>query len=206
MSTAQAITEHGSYPRRRPRLRATGSDGVTPIDIATRKQPISVTAPVSADYDTMFDEARTAAPQRLLTQPELYPVRKAFSPEHITALRLLRLGIRRSQRAIQYLAEGDQLGADTEIQKVQVLLPELFCCRSLGDGFGTTVNALLSAFEALNGTTPNRDQVCAINNLLALLWDKPFLTADEADQHLAELENVGLTSYPEELLSFLSSE
>jgi hypothetical protein len=143
---------------------------------------------------------------RRLTQSELYPVRHAFSAEHIAALRLLTLSIGRSGRALRHLEEGDLVSADVEIQKLQTLLPELFCCRALGDGFGTIVNALMSAFESLSGNTPNSNQINAVRRILEMLKDRPFLTADEADAQLPLLEESGLSPYPPELMTFLSSE
>jgi len=98
------------------------------------------------------------------------------------------------------------LDADTEIQKLQVLLPELFCCRGLGDGFGTIINSFMSAFEVLAGNMPDVTQIGAMNRVLQLLKEKPFLSADEADDQVEVLESVGLNPYPAELVEFLSSE
>jgi hypothetical protein len=140
-----------------------------------------------------------------LSQSELYPIRHAFSPEHITALRLLGLAVGRTQRALTAMNDGDEIAADSETQKVQVLLPELFCCRSLGDGFGSVVNGLLGAFESLQGNPPSVPQLRKLNQVFILLRDKPFLSADEADEQLGQLESVNLSPYPAELVEFLSS-
>jgi hypothetical protein len=101
---------------------------------------------------------------------------------------------------------ANNLLADTEIQKLQVLLPELFCCRRLGDGFGTIINSFMSAFEVLAGATPDVNQVRAMNRVLQVLMDKPFLSADEAYDQVELLESVGLTPYPAGLMEFLSSD
>ena len=140
-----------------------------------------------------------------LSQSDLYPARHAFSPEHITALRLLRLALGRTQRASRALDDGDDVTADSEMQKVQVLLPELFCCRALGDGFGSVLNALMSAFECLRGNMPSILQLRTISRTFELLRDKPFLSADEADLQLEQLEGAHLNTYPPELVDFLSS-
>jgi len=140
-----------------------------------------------------------------LSQAELYPVRHAFSVEHVTALRLLGLAIGRTQRALSAMNDGDEIAADSETQKVQMLLPELFCCRSLGDGFGTVVNGLLSAFESLQGNPPSGAQLRTLSRVFSLLKDKPFLNCDEADEQLEHLEAAQFSPYPVELLEFLSS-
>jgi hypothetical protein len=141
-----------------------------------------------------------------LSQSDLYPVRHAFSPEHVTALRLLGLAVKRTERALRAMNDADEIAADIEVQKAQVLLPELFCCRSLGDGFGGVVNGLLSAFESLEGSPPNVLQLRTLNGVLSVLRDKPFLSSEEADEQLEQLEAVDLCLHPPELVKFLSSD
>jgi hypothetical protein len=140
-----------------------------------------------------------------LSQFDLYPVRHALSPEHVTALTLLASAVRYTELALSAMRDGDDIGADSETQKVQVLLPELFCCRALGDGFGSVVNSVMSAFESLQGNPLSLPQLRAVNQILNLLRDKPFLTVDEADQRIEQLEAVNLSPYPPELVEFLSS-
>jgi|SRR5208282_443053 hypothetical protein len=193
------VPSHGALTR-------LGSD--TTIESGQRKPPETSTAASVFDVrDLVFSEAGNKVSQGLrLSQAELYPARHAFSREHITALRLLTLAIGRSKRALDSITGDNMLAADTEIQKLQVLLPELFCCRGLGDGFGTITNALMSAFEVLGGTTPDVNQIRAMNKVLQVLKEKPFLSVDEADDQVQVLESVGLNPYPAELVEFLSSE
>jgi hypothetical protein len=139
-----------------------------------------------------------------LSQSDLYPVRHAFAPEHVTALRLLGLAVKRTERSLKAMDEGDEIAADSEAQKVQMLLPELFCCRSLGDGFGIVVSGLLGAFESLKGNPPSVLQLRTLNRLFSLLRDKPFLSSDEGDEQLEQLEAAQLSPYPAELVEFLS--
>jgi len=171
-----------------------------PAETATTASLLDVQDPI------VSEEGLSRSQSLRLSQTELYPARHAFSPEHITALRLLTLAVGRSKRALDAIAADNALVADTEIQKVQVLLPELFCCRTLGDGFGTIVNSFMSAFEALAGDTPDVDQIRAINRVLQVLKEKPFLSADEADDQVEVLESAGLSPYPSELVEFLSSD
>lgn len=147
----------------------------------------------------------TPSPAKL-SQADLYPVRQAFSPHHIAALRLLKVARGRARRALVAMSEGDQVGADSETQKIQVLLPELFCCRSLGDGFGTVIAAILSAFEGSDGDALNSHQLTALLNTFSVLYDRPFLNTTEADEQVEQLETVGLNPYPRELTEFLSSD
>lgn len=140
-----------------------------------------------------------------LLQSDLYPVRQAFNPQHIAALRLLKVAMGRTQRGLSALREGDVVAADSEVQKIQVLLPELFCCRALGDGFATIINALMSAFESLDGSPLDEHQLITVNDMFAMLRDKPFLSVEEAEQQLDQMEAAQLNPYPKELLDFLSN-
>jgi hypothetical protein len=149
------------------------------------------------------DRASVKMPR--LSQADLYPARHAFSPQHLAAIRLLRIAVGRTQRAMAALSEGDDIGADSETQRVQVLLPELFCCRALGDGFGMTIGALMSAFECLQGRAMSGSQLRTVNGIFSLLLDKPFLSTGEADDQLERLESAQLKTYPAELEEFLSS-
>ena len=176
-----------------------------PVEAGARKPPETVTL-VGHREGVALSERNEELRSLRLTQEELYPAQQAFSTEHVTALRLLGEGIGQSKRALDAIANRDVLMADVEMQKLQMLLPELFCCRALGDGFGTIVNSLMSAFEALAGNTPNIDQVRTMSRVLRLLSEKPFLSTSEADEQFEALESVGLTPYPAELIDFLSSE
>jgi len=160
------------------------------------------TALLSATGIVAFVNKPSSFPR--LSQSDLYPVRHAFSPEHLTALRLLKIAVGRTERALKALIDGDAIASDSEVQKVQVLLPELFCCRSLGDGFGTIINAAMSAFESLRGEQLDLVQLRALNRVFSVLKDKPFLSADEADQQIEQLEAAHLNIHPPELLDFLS--
>jgi hypothetical protein len=179
------------------------------IEAGHPKPPVTVTA-VETPVDDREDWTIAAHPREYsgarLSQSELYPVRQAYSREHLAALRLLTIATGRCKRALDAIATNDMLAADIEIQKIQVVLPELFCCRVLGDGFGTIVNALMSAFETLSGNTPDVIQIRTMNQVLQLLKEKPFLSADEADEQVEKMESVGLSPYPPELVEFLASE
>jgi hypothetical protein len=139
-----------------------------------------------------------------LNQNDLYPARQAFSREHITALRLLKLAIGRCQRAIDAHAE-DPMAADSEMQKVQMLLPELFCCRALGDGFGTVVNALICVFQNADGNAFDRTQIEILTTVFQELRDKPFLGVTSADDTVDLLDSNRFSPFPKELIEFLSS-
>ena len=189
---------------REPRTHLTSSD-TTALGVEEKKPVESSATPVD-DVPRLFSESSHARDTKTvrLSQSDLYPARHAFSPEHITALRLLRLAVGRCRRAID--AQNDPMSADIEIQKVQMLLPKLFCCRSLGDGFGTVINALIYVFANARGNSFTSDQIRILARVFQGLRDKPFLTTAEADDAVEELESGGFNPYPAELIEFLSSD
>jgi hypothetical protein len=206
LATSTNIVEFSTSHRVRTRFGSETAAGT--FDASHKKPPETVTTigtPADEALDLTIAE-KTKSSGVGLSQSDLYPARQAFSREHITALRLLTIATGRSKRALDELAANNVLAADAEIQKIQVLLPELFCCRTLGDGFGTIVNAFMSAFETLAGNTPDVPQIRKMNQVFQLLKERPFLSADEADEQIEKLESVGLNPYPIELLEFLSSE
>jgi hypothetical protein len=178
----------------------------TPFEAGKKKGPEFTTFVQDLAFRTTLPGGQGGTTGPRLTQEELYPARQAFSLAHLTALRLLKLAVGRSQRALSAAANGEIVEADTEIQKLQVLLPELFCCRILGDGFGTVVNATICAFEFLSGDTPSIEQIRTFNRVFQFLREKPFLGTDEADSQVELLEAAQLNPYPAELTDFLSSD
>jgi hypothetical protein len=187
---------------REPRVR------VLPWDttLESRKEKLVVGSATSVDDLRQLRAVPVHhGPPVRLTQSDLYPARHAFSPAHIAALRLLKLAIGRCQRAIDAHAD-DPMAADIEIQKIQMLLPELFCCRVLGDGFGTVINALICVFQNTDGNTIDPNQIRTLERVFQGLRDKPFLGATEADDTVELLESNGFNPYPAELVEFLSSD
>ena len=63
------------------------------------------------------------------------------------------------EEALAAHRENQLIVADDAMQNVHALLPELFCFRTLGDGFGMVVNGLLCAFQNLGGLPLERHQI-----------------------------------------------
>ena len=195
-------------PFRSIRKTSESDESTTGVYLESRKTPEPVTGLVdlldAAGTSLRVSQEGLSIGAKGLSQRDLYPIRQAFSVEHITALRLLSLANGRLQRALAAHVSGDLLGADLEVQQVQVLLPELFCCRALGDGFGMVINAVLSAFESLSGDPLNSMQLRTLSSVLELLKDKLFLSTSQADVEIDKLIAVELNPYPPEFAHFLS--
>ncbi|HEY5177173.1 MAG TPA: hypothetical protein VII95_16565 [Terriglobales bacterium] len=102
--------------------------------------------------------------------------------------------------------ENSPLQADRELQHVQQLLPALFVCRKIGDGFASVVNSLQFAFINLHGQLLSKAQVTAIWRILKELRSKPFLSFDQSLGLVAELEDANLKVDPEVLAKLIEDE
>ncbi len=141
-----------------------------------------------------FDWGDPDQPQ--ITTEALYPAPEAGSAELARALSLLSVALRYMRDAATLLREGDRIGADLQTQRCQGLLPQLFACRGLGEGFAAVANASLSAWENLDGLPLQPQQIAAITLVLADLKERPFMSFAVAMTHMTALEDVGLTLEP----------
>jgi hypothetical protein len=82
------------------------------------------------------------------------------------------------------------------MQRLQALLPELFYCRDLGDGFGAIVNALKFSFENAHGTPLSEGQVRLIGQVIERIRQEPFMRFETAADLVGKLEDVGLIVDP----------
>ena len=139
------------------------------------------------------------SPQFLATATleEVYRAPEAVSPELRTAMVLLREVLESTEAALRLQAEGQVIAADDEMHHVQMTLPELFCCRALGDGFGAIVSALQSSFENLHGRPMTTQQVASVARAIGCLNIAPALPFESAIEQIEELERSGLAVDPE---------
>jgi hypothetical protein len=100
----------------------------------------------------------------------------------------------------QSLRSGDEVSSDNNIQHFLALLPELFCCRSIGDGFASIINSIYNAI--INQSEIGLLSVPQISNILLCvdhLLIEPFLEFDEAIDLILLLDEVGLDIEPKHL-------
>ena len=117
-------------------------------------------------------------------------------PELGRASTLLEKSVALSQRAIGFLDDEDSISADDLVQRIQPVLRELFCCRSLGDGFGIVVNALIWGIENRHGAIVERRHIAAIAKALSVIHSEPFLSSDDAVDITFHLEEAGFDIEP----------
>lgn len=135
-------------------------------------------------------------PLNFISTQSLYPLASEFNPKLFMAMRLLEEGIGQLNEAINMFRNDYLLSSDDAIQRFQALLPELFCCRDLGDGFGAVVNAVFHSLKNLEGIPANQEQLLAIKKIINRIAIEPFLDFEEAVDEIIMLENVKLIVEP----------
>lgn len=100
----------------------------------------------------------------------------------------------------KYLSQGDEVSSDNDIQHFLALLPELFCCRSIGDGFASIITSIYnsvinqSEIGLLSG-----NQIAKVLLLIEKIQNEPFLELDEAIDLILLLDDAGLNVEPKHL-------
>lgn len=129
----------------------------------------------------------------------LYPVEETRGAELNNSIQLISEALELTNEALETIQEDNIFGSEDAMQRVHLILPELFCCRELGDGFGMIVMGLFHAYKDLNGKPLNKEQICQYQYLLKTLLNEPFLSAEEAINKLVYLEELGLSINPKRL-------
>lgn len=141
-------------------------------------------------------EVRQRPPAVIPQLEDLYPVAEIRPYELNMAMRLLPEAVELTDQAIEVLKNERPLESDNAMMHVRALLPELFCCRSLGDGFGAVVNALLSAFENQEGLPLSHLQLEQVRRALLEIRENPWLAFGRALDLITGLEESGLRVDP----------
>jgi len=145
-------------------------DSTQPSDVGTAYERFVVGATVM-DIDRFYD----AAP--------------GTSSQILTALEILK-------QAIDLLGQAQQstiaIETDRIVQRFKLLLPKLFQCRAVGDGFGMIITSVHVAFENLNGTPATQVQIRTIWRILRELRNVPAMSVDHALRSIDEMEATGL--------------
>lgn len=132
----------------------------------------------------------------MATIEAIYPAPHNGSPEFTATARLLRLAVECTDVAVAADAVGDAVAADYELSKLRGLLPELFCCRSLGDGYGAVIVALTTVLQEHKTRPLSTEQIRAIKALLKALRERPLMRIQTALDEIEKLERAGLNTTP----------
>lgn len=131
----------------------------------------------------------------------LYPVEEKRGAELENSIRLLSEALDLAQEALECYQDENLFGSEDAMQRIHLILPELFCCRELGDGFGMVVIGLYHSYDSLEGEPFNKNQILEVKSLLKVLMDEPFLPTEEAIEKIIKLEESGLKVNPKRINS-----
>jgi hypothetical protein len=191
MSTAATTIANGKVPSVRP-IYSTADETNLSRDQAPR-----VPAEVTIISDArMFAQPVPRIPPRRASIEELFTETEGLPPELPNARRMLASCIRNVKDALTSIREGDIVLSDDKIAHVIVSFPELFCCRTLGDGFGMVINALQGAIENKRGAPLDIAQLQSILRALEKIHSEPFLKSSSAVDAISALEESGLNPEP----------
>ena len=150
------------------------------------------TAKVSEQFDNVKLSGDTITPTE-----ELYPADSGYNPVLSTAFDLLRESISFLDESIDRLKENDLIKSDDSLQQFQAIIPELFCCRNLGDGFGAIVISIYHSLKNNEGLPLKQNQLKIIRKIINRLCTEPYISFDDAVEEISELEEANLLVQPD---------
>ena len=144
--------------------------------------------------DSSFTESRQ---RREMSVDILYPQTETSSSDISSALRLLSEAITHAEKAVSCEDEQDIMGADDAITHIEIMMPELFCCRSLGDSYGLIIASVMSSLANRRGEPLTTIQVRTLWLALKALRQEPFMTYEKALDVVDSLEEVNMNIEPQ---------
>lgn len=126
----------------------------------------------------------------------LYPASSVVTPVLDRALSLLEEAGRALEDARRELHEDEVIAADNAIQTARTILPELFCLRSIGDGYGAVINAVQNACDHPANVPLGGPAVAAIAAAIREVRRRPFLSTDDAVDLIMRIEDEGVVVEP----------
>lgn len=133
-----------------------------------------------------------SGPLRQTTLEGLYVSATDISTSLSSATILLKEGIDYLDAIIKLIDDEEMLGAHDTLMLFRRLLPELYCCRDLGEGFEEIVRSVNMAAENIGDGNLDREQAVAIRFILRILQREPFIKYDAALDRVIQLDQVGL--------------
>jgi hypothetical protein len=123
---------------------------------------------------------------------EIYPD-ISLNPHLAAVPRMMETATARIEAACTRFEEGDRMQALIEIQLLETVLMEMFCCRQVGEGFSAVVVALRNASLHLHGEEAlTIDHFYAMRGAMRSLASDPTLSENAAIDIAMELEDAGL--------------
>jgi hypothetical protein len=136
---------------------------------------------------------------------KLYPADKNNRSDVLAALPQLADAIDLLEKARAAL-RTEAATADRYWQHFQMLLPDLFKYRKIGDGYGVVINALHFASINLHGAPLSFEQLTTVWRVVKELRSAPFTPFEQALKYVQELEDCDLQVYPATISELIEEE
>ena len=145
------------------------------------------------------DENSSSPLKTRINTQDLYPASQELQPELARAFTLLDEATKKLDNSILAINDNDEITSDDCIQQLRMLLPELFCCRTLGDGFASVINAVHYSIENQEDKFFNHSELSVLKFALNRIKTEPFISFDEAVDEVILLEDKGFIVTPTKL-------
>ncbi|NOX32247.1 MAG: hypothetical protein GXP56_00705, partial [Deltaproteobacteria bacterium] len=133
---------------------------------------------------------------RYIDTNKLYPADE-ISPYITTIFELLSEASDKLEEALISLQDDDQIGSDDAKNHLLLILPELFCCRSAGEGFKALINGIFHAIRNIKADDfLSYEQIVILRVAINKLNKEPFLPFDDAIELIMKIDEKGLTTEP----------
>jgi hypothetical protein len=127
---------------------------------------------------------------------KLYYADEGSRPELIRALNLMADGIKALEQSKCTIQDGNLMLADQYLLGFQSLLPDLFKCRKIGDGFANIINAIHFAFVNRKGKPLSFEETNLVWRVMKELRNAPFLSFETSLEFVSQLKRKGLLVFP----------
>jgi hypothetical protein len=148
------------------------------------------------EFEFISDEAGTSQETQAPTIDDLYPIEEERAPSLRAALPLLAEAYELIFSARENYRYNDFIGSDDHISRLISMLPELFCCRDIGEGFAAIVSGTFYSLANLKGSPLNGEQLKSVLSAISVLQDEPFLSFDKSLDILDRMEEAGFDIEP----------
>jgi hypothetical protein len=140
--------------------------------------------------------SESSTPTTRLGTEDLYPDPATRSVPLHAALTLLYEAQVCLRSALDDRRAGDTLSADDQVCKFAAIMPELFCCREIGDGFALSVTSMFHAVQNRHGLPLEEKHILSLLFLLQFLRHNVFCTFESALDATEKLTTSGLHTDP----------
>ncbi|TWT13804.1 hypothetical protein [Reyranella sp. CPCC 100927] len=104
------------------------------------------------------------------------------------------------QDALDAFNRDEMFDADNALMLLHAHMAELFAHRAIGDGFGLVIASVFHALRNAATEPPRRDRILCIKRIMQTLREGIFLTFDDANLLINDLEDLDMKPYPTNLV------